>query len=232
MNKTHYELLGVSPNAPTEVIVAAHIALRQKYHPDQYASMQEKTHAQAQSAAIDLAAQVLSNKKSREEYDAFLLNQSTQAIPPHQPPKKKRGFLWLLVLVFLLWLCYVLASVGYDFYKLSTANTVNQDTQIVLPPPKTLESKDPIEIPIKDDSEQQERVLWEQKFKAKQQNFDQFWQQLDEQTQQMLLIDQEEWLIHVKADCQSMASNANKVRIEELLKCQIRQSLGANLSLC
>lgn len=217
MNKTYYELLGILPTAPKEVIVAAHIALHQKYNLDD-GTAEEKAHAKAQLEAIDLAAQVLCNKASREEYDALLATGQTSFAPTKQHQKSGFGFWWLVALVFLLWLCYVLFSVGYDFYQLGTTSTVNQDTQVVVPPPKTLEQGIPVDIPIKDNKDQEERVLWEQKLKAKQQNFDEFWQGLDEQIQQMLVVDQEEWLNHAKADCQAMASAAAKVRLEEL-KC-------------
>lgn len=217
MKQTHYEVLGVLPDAPKEVIMAAHIALRQKYNLDDYPE-QEQAYAQAQLDKIDVAAQVLSHAKSRADYDAFLASQTQVTAVSKEPKKNKFGFWWLLILAGLLWLCYVLISVGYDFYKVGTTSTVNQDTQIVAPPPKTLEQTAPVQIPIKDNKDQEERMLWEQKLKAKRQAFDESWQQLEPQVQQMLAADQEIWLNHAKSDCQAMANGAAKVRLEEL-KC-------------
>lgn len=71
---THYQTLGVSPDAEPEVIQAAYRALMRKYHPD---SGQSPSVERAQ--AINTAYDVVSDPARRAEYDARLRPPARQA---------------------------------------------------------------------------------------------------------------------------------------------------------
>jgi len=70
MKSTYYEILGVSPNAEDLVIRAAYRALAQHYHPDKTDEPQEQ--AALRMAAITEAYQILSDPKSRNQYNSSL----------------------------------------------------------------------------------------------------------------------------------------------------------------
>lgn len=69
--QTHYNTLGVSPNAEDVVIRAAYRAMSQRYHPDLNAGDEE---AEARMVAINAAYAILSNSNTRATYDSFLAN--------------------------------------------------------------------------------------------------------------------------------------------------------------
>ena len=65
---THYETLGVSPNAEPEVIQGAYRALMRKYHPDANGG----AYSDARAKQISEANATLSNPGLRAAYDAQL----------------------------------------------------------------------------------------------------------------------------------------------------------------
>jgi hypothetical protein len=65
-NDSFYDVLGVSPNAETEVIEAAYRALRLKYHPDRVGGARA---AQRKAQQISAAYDTLSNSEKRRKYD-------------------------------------------------------------------------------------------------------------------------------------------------------------------
>lgn len=73
MNKTYYEVLGVTKDADEVVIRAAYKALAQKYHPDK--SSNHIKNAESMMSQINQAYDTLSNSYKRSEYDKSL-NQS------------------------------------------------------------------------------------------------------------------------------------------------------------
>ena len=62
-----YEVLGVAPRAPVEVIKAAHSALMRRYHPDLYVGPAEQAHKA--SAAINIAWATLKDTFMRARAD-------------------------------------------------------------------------------------------------------------------------------------------------------------------
>jgi curved DNA-binding protein CbpA len=86
----HYEVLGVSPNAPDEVIRAAYRALATKYHPDRNPGDRG---AELQLKRLNAAFQVLGEPEKRKHYDE--LTQSPEARDeafegaPHEAPKRE-----------------------------------------------------------------------------------------------------------------------------------------------
>lgn len=71
--RTHYDNLHVSEKASPEVIRAAYKALAQKWHPDRHAEQREK--AERYFKIINRAFEVLSDRDSRADYDAWLMQQ-------------------------------------------------------------------------------------------------------------------------------------------------------------
>lgn len=74
MNKivTHYDNLQVSRRANASIIRAAFKALSQKYHPDKH--LGDNKLAYEKFHTIKQAYDVLSNPKSRQEYDLWIEN--------------------------------------------------------------------------------------------------------------------------------------------------------------
>lgn len=68
---THYELLGVAPDAPAPVIRAAFVALARRHHPDYFvgASPAVRADAEQRMRAINDAWAVLSDGAGRAAYD-------------------------------------------------------------------------------------------------------------------------------------------------------------------
>jgi len=64
----YYDIFGVSPSASSDDINAAHKALAKMYHPD----INSSEDAHEKMALLNKANEVLSDAKSREEYDAEL----------------------------------------------------------------------------------------------------------------------------------------------------------------
>lgn len=73
---THYDTLGVSPDAIPEVIRAAYKAMSQKYHPDLNAG---DKHATARMQEINIAYAVLGTATERAKYDQTLRHKSQYA---------------------------------------------------------------------------------------------------------------------------------------------------------
>lgn len=67
MNKTYYDILGVSSNASPDEITAAKTALAKKYHPD--ANMMKGIDTTEQMQEILEAYRILSDSDSRADYD-------------------------------------------------------------------------------------------------------------------------------------------------------------------
>lgn len=85
MKTTHYETLGVSEKAPSEVIRAAYKVLMQSHHPDKDGSSNDAIET---TKRINLAYEVLSDPIKRRAYDAYLAEIRGIAIennnsPPH-----------------------------------------------------------------------------------------------------------------------------------------------------
>jgi curved DNA-binding protein CbpA len=70
LSRTHYQTLGITKDAEDIVIRAAYRALAQKYHPDRWEG--DKADATAKMAQINEAYRVLSDPKTRTEYDNTL----------------------------------------------------------------------------------------------------------------------------------------------------------------
>lgn len=92
--RTHYDNLHVSEKASPEVIKGAYKALAQKWHPDKHPDQREK--AERYFKIITRAFEVLSDSKTRAEYDAWLTaqrkEQSSQPEPEpaQEPPKHQK----------------------------------------------------------------------------------------------------------------------------------------------
>lgn len=68
--KSYYDILGVLPTAPKEVIKAAYRTLISIYHPDKYDG--DKSYAHQRTAEINQAYDVLSDPEKRSSYDEDL----------------------------------------------------------------------------------------------------------------------------------------------------------------
>lgn len=66
--KTHYDTLGISQNATIDEIKKAYRALVRKYHPD----INSAKDATKKTQAINAAYEILSDKITKEKYDAYL----------------------------------------------------------------------------------------------------------------------------------------------------------------
>jgi curved DNA-binding protein CbpA len=80
----HYEVLGVNPDAPDEVIRAAYRALAAKYHPDRNPSDGD---AELKLKRLNAAFRVLGDPKMRKQYDE--LTQSPEASDNAPPDPRK-----------------------------------------------------------------------------------------------------------------------------------------------
>jgi len=76
VSKDYYNVLSTSPKAPTKVIKATHKALLTIFHPDKFPGCAKYAHTM--TIAIQEAYQVLSNERSRADYDKKLLQQSNK----------------------------------------------------------------------------------------------------------------------------------------------------------
>lgn len=80
LHPTHYETLGVAPDAPLEVIRAAHQALLQKYH---------LQGTPAQLHAINIAYETLSSPTLRAQYDLSLRTNTDKTTYTRPAPTQK-----------------------------------------------------------------------------------------------------------------------------------------------
>lgn len=83
--RTHYQNLHVSEKASPEVVRAAYKALAQKWHPDRNPEQREK--AERYFKIITAAYEVLSDPKTRAEYDASLAADRYSEHSPEPNPK-------------------------------------------------------------------------------------------------------------------------------------------------
>ena len=79
---THYQTLGVQPNAPKEVIHAAGRALMSIYHPD------KPTRNEDTFKRVSEAHSVLTNPEKRKAYD---VNLKAQESASRRPPQRANG---------------------------------------------------------------------------------------------------------------------------------------------
>ncbi|MEJ2422041.1 MAG: DnaJ domain-containing protein [Acidobacteriota bacterium] len=91
MDKTYYEILGVSSRATTREIVNAFRELVRKYHPDRFDMPGKKREAEAHLKNITEAFNTLSNPKRREEYDRGQTAQSQDVVK--SPQQQAREYL-------------------------------------------------------------------------------------------------------------------------------------------
>ncbi len=82
--RTHYQVLGVQPDAEDLVIKAAYRALAQRYHPDKWSG--DKAEAEQRMSEINDAYTVLSDAAKRREYDAELRGDEGATSTPKQDP--------------------------------------------------------------------------------------------------------------------------------------------------
>lgn len=81
----HYEVLGVSPEAPEEVVRAAYRALAAKYHPDRNPT---DGGAELRLKRLNAAFAVIGDSEKRRQYDE--LTRSPEATEPRDAPNKER----------------------------------------------------------------------------------------------------------------------------------------------
>ncbi len=100
-DRTHYDVLNVSPSAEPEVIEAAYRALMKKYHPDKVAG---EARPKLSAAEINAAFAVLRDPRGRSDYDLRLRAQRPasagprvmppQPFPPAPPPRRTNVAAW------------------------------------------------------------------------------------------------------------------------------------------
>jgi len=76
LSKTHYDILGVAPDALQDAIRAAFRSAAKRYHPDLFPSYIQKVRATAKMQEINTAYAVLKNPANRRQYDATLPRRS------------------------------------------------------------------------------------------------------------------------------------------------------------
>jgi hypothetical protein len=82
----HYEVLGVSPETPDEVIRAAYRALAAKYHPDRNPGDRD---ADLKLKRLNAAFHVLGDPDKRKQYDELTQSPDARDEPPQEAPKKE-----------------------------------------------------------------------------------------------------------------------------------------------
>ena len=87
---THYQTLGVCPEAEDVVIRAAYRALSQRYHPDKCAPG-ERDAANRRMSDINRAFHVLSETASRAEYDRHWSHRAPGYTASPNRPTERRG---------------------------------------------------------------------------------------------------------------------------------------------
>jgi hypothetical protein len=80
----HYEVLGLSPDAPDEVVRAAYRALAGKYHPDRNPG---DRNAELKLKRLNAAFHVLGNPEKRKQYDELTQSPEAGDESPPEPPK-------------------------------------------------------------------------------------------------------------------------------------------------
>lgn len=85
---THYQVLGVEPGATTEQIRGAYRRLAKQLHPD----TDPTAGSEARFATIARAYEVLSDRRSRSDYDAQLRRESER--PEPDPDELRPHFHW------------------------------------------------------------------------------------------------------------------------------------------
>ena len=77
--RSHYDVLGISPSAPTEAIRRGYLRQARRWHPDRPTGDSE------QMRVVNEAWQVLGDPRSRAAYDRSLSSSSTGEAAPHRP---------------------------------------------------------------------------------------------------------------------------------------------------
>ena len=85
--KTHYEVLGLLPQAEDVVVKAAYKALAQKFHPDKHKTNKEQY--TELMARINSAFEVLGNKALRQKYDQLLEQRAQRKAKADQAKENK-----------------------------------------------------------------------------------------------------------------------------------------------
>ena len=85
--KTHYEVLGLLPQADDVVIKAAHKALAQKFHPDKHKT--NKAHYTEVMARINAAYEILGDKEQRSKYDHLLAQRALRKAKTDKTKEEK-----------------------------------------------------------------------------------------------------------------------------------------------
>ena len=80
---SHYETLGISTDAPIDVVRAAYRVLALKYHPDRNP---HNPSANGILRNLNHAFEVLSDSEKRREYDESILNRPTISPSPTTSP--------------------------------------------------------------------------------------------------------------------------------------------------
>jgi hypothetical protein len=82
----HYEVLGVTSEAPDEVVRAAYRALAGKYHPDRNPG---DRNAELKLKRLNAAFQVLGDPVKRKQYDELTQSPEANDEPPPEPPRRE-----------------------------------------------------------------------------------------------------------------------------------------------
>src|SRR5436190_6878129 len=77
MARTHYEVLGVRPDANAEEIRRSYHKLAKDHHPDRFTGVEDKKRAEDIFSAMTEAFNVLTNNERRKAYDQKLRDSST-----------------------------------------------------------------------------------------------------------------------------------------------------------
>lgn len=84
MNKDHYQILGVQPDADAEMIKAIYHSHASRYHPDRLAKLPERQALGERFKEITAAYNVLSDPQQREMYDRLRAMQPADDDPAVQ----------------------------------------------------------------------------------------------------------------------------------------------------
>jgi len=86
LNRTHYQVLGVTPEASEREIKRAYHRLARQMHPDKAATPEQARRMELDFAAISTAYNALKDKARRREYDEQLKRGEPAEAPAASPP--------------------------------------------------------------------------------------------------------------------------------------------------